>query len=521
MQRIKQHWAKVAAAICFCVAVAFSLPAGAQVTTAAVHGTVKDPTGAVIPGATVTALNTSTGISSTVTTNGSGYYIFTQLHIGGPYTISIDKTGFKSFQSTGLMLNLNDNREIDARMALGTTSQTVQVTTSAVQVETSDTQLKTLVSGSEIVEMPLLGRDATELEKSAPGVVESSDRFGTFSADGNQTQTNSYLLDGADVNDAPLQQNGVTPSPDALAEFDVVTSTLNPEFSRNSGAIMNAAIKSGTNKFHGDAFEFYRDTFMNNGNYFSKVRPVFHQNLFGATLGGPIYKDHTFFFLSYQGYRNRTAVTQLTPVPATGELSSGNFSNDTEPVTGDLDSTGLSSNAIPFAMQGPNGTCAAGTPWDQCFPVNAQGQVIIPTSNYNSIASALANEYVPAPNQVIAGTSYYNFNPLSSAGDDQGIIRIDEQLTKQDELWASTIFESNPTSSALPFDGADLNGFGEVNAAHTKIFNAAWTHTFNPNLLNDLHAGYYRFNFSAVNPATVVQPSSLGFDITPQDAAAA
>jgi hypothetical protein len=413
MQQVIRQWAKVVSILCTVVFM-LTLPVAAQVTVAAVHGTVKDPSGAVIPGAMVTALNTSTGISTTATTNGSGYYIFTQLHIGGPYTISVDKTGFKTFQSTGLMLNLNDNREVDAKMAVGATSQTVQVTTSAVQVETSDTQLKTMVSGTEIMEMPLLGRDATELEKSAPGVVESSDRFGTFSADGNQTQTNSYLLDGADVNDAPLQSNGVTPSPDALAEFDVVTSTLNPEFSRNSGAIMNAAIKSGTNQFHGDGFEFYRDTFMNNGNYFSKIRPVYHQNLFGGTLGGPIYKDHTFFFLSYQGYRNRTATTQLTPVPGSGELTSGNFTNDTQPATGNLDSAGLSSNAIPFAMQGPNGTCAAGTPWNQCFPVNAQGQLIVPTQNYNSIASNLASTYVPPPSEVIgtcrpAGTTRGSF----------------------------------------------------------------------------------------------------------------
>jgi hypothetical protein len=496
----------------------------AQSVNAAVHGSVKDAAGAVVPGATVTALNTSTGISTVTKTDGSGYYIFPALVIGGPYTITVTQSGFQDFQSTGLMLNVNANREVDAKLTVGSAAQTVTVKSATVQVQTSDTQLKTIIGGKEIVDLPLLNRNAVELEKTAPGVMESSDRFGTFSANGSQTSETSFLLDGTDVNDAPLQSAGVTPNPDALAEFNVITSTLNPEFSRNSGAIINEIIKSGTNQIHGDAFEFYRDTFLNNGNYFSVIRPQYHQNLYGGTLGGPIFKNKAFFFLAYQGLRNRTGVTQLTPVPAAGQVSTGNFTADqnqlTSGINGGTGGTGLSTNGIPFAMTGTTGPCAAGTPWNVCFAPNAAGQIIVPVSNYNPIASKLTSTYVPAPNQVRGGKSYYNFNAGNTQAQDQGIIRLDYELTRNDALWASTIFQSSPSTETLSFLGATLPGFEEVDARHIKIFNASYTHTFNASTLNELRVGYYRFNYAAVEPAKVIQPSSAGFAITPQSPSA-
>jgi hypothetical protein len=286
----------------------------AQETTASIHGTVTDPTGAVLQNATVTVVNTSTGISITQRSDSKGYFIFPDLHIGGPYTLTVDETRFLRFVSTGIMLDLSSAREINAKLQVGASSQSVRVDSAAVQVETADVQLKNLIGAAEIVDLPTLGRDAVQLQKTAPGVVESSDRMGTFSTNGSQTQENSYLLDGADINDILLNQPGVTPNPDALAEVNIISSTINPEFSRNSGAIVDEALKSGTNQFHGDGFEFYRDTFLNNGNYFSATRPVFHQNVFGGTLGGPIYKNRAFFFVAYQGLRNSTAQTQLTRV---------------------------------------------------------------------------------------------------------------------------------------------------------------------------------------------------------------
>ena len=488
----------------------------AQATTASIHGTVTDPTGAVLANAAVTVVNTSTGISNTQKTDGRGFFIFPDLHIGGPYTVTVDDQGFQKFVSNGIMLDLSSALEIDAKLQVGASSQTVQVISTTLQVETSDVQLKNVVGAAELEELPSLGRDAVQLQKTAPGVVESQDRNGTFSTNGSQTGENSFLLDGTDINDIFLNQPGVTVNPDALAEVNFISSTLDPEFSRNSGAIVDEALKSGTNRFHGNGFEFYRDTFLNNGNYFSAPRPVFHQNVFGGTLGGPILKDHAFFFLAYQGLRNRTAQTQLTQV-FSNDQRDGNFSAD----------GALSGNAIPFpaGLQGPGGLCPAGTPWNTCFP---NGQV--PTSNFNSIASALLNKYVPKSNFSSGGINYYNFNAPNSAGDDQGIIRIDDQLTSRDAIWASTIVDSSPSSNTLPLpatqstgNGANLPGFAADNSAHIKIFNASWTHVFNPNTLNELRAGYFRYNFSELEPAasTLAEPSTFGFNIVPQDTDAA
>ncbi|MHB1675524.1 MAG: outer membrane beta-barrel protein [Acidobacteriaceae bacterium] len=501
-------------ALCLFLAAGFlGLPqrASAQIVYASIHGTVMDSAGAVVPDAKVTALNTSTGISTTITTDSKGYYIFPQLHIGGPYTVSVDKPGFETFKSTGLMLDLNAARQIDARLTAGSVSQTVQVTSATVQVQTSDSQLKTTIGGQEIVDVPLLGRDPVQLQKTTPGVVESSDRFGTFSTNGSQTPENSFMLDGGDITFGGLNTAGLTPNPDALAEFNVVTSTLNPEFSRNSGAIINEALKSGTNQFHGDAFEFYRDTFLNNGNYFSYIRPVFHQNLFGGTLGGPIYKGHTFFFFAYQGIRNVAGATILTPVLSSAQLA-GNFSTDTNLLThGTNASKGLSTHPIPFNI----GSCAAGTPWNKCFPT---GQ--LSPSDFNAISSALVKKYVPAANETLGGNAYYNYNTANTLKDDQYIVRIDEQLTQNDSLFGSVILESAPTTDTLPFTGSTLPGFPEVNTAHSKFFDADYTHTFNQTTLNELRASYFRFNDNGVNPATPVAPSTAGFSITPSDTTA-
>ena len=493
------------------VFVGLSHHASAQVVYASIHGTVTDSTGAVVPGATVTALDTSTGISTSFTTNHNGYYVFAELHIGGPYTVTIYKAGFETFKSTGLMLNLNAARQIDARLEVGSVSQTVQVTSATVQVQTSDSQLQTVVGGKEIVDLPLLGRNALQLQLTTPGVVESSDALGTYSTNGNETTENSFMLDGGDITYGVLNTPGIVINPDALAEFNVVTSTLNPEFSRNSGAILNVALKSGTNQFHGDAFEFYRDTFMNNGDYFSRIRPVFHQNLFGGTLGGPIFKDHTFFFFGYQGIRNVAGSTVLTPVLSDAQLT-GNFSADTNLLThGTNASTGLSTHPIPFTI----GSCQAGTPWNKCFPNST-----ISPADFNSISSTLVKQYVPAANDIIGPNAYYNYNPTDTLTDNQYIVRIDEQLTQKDSLFGSLILESAPTTDTLPAYGSTLPGFADVNTANTKYFDANYTHIFNPTTLNELRASYFRFSAEAIVPVTPVAPSSAGFSITPSNRAA-
>jgi hypothetical protein len=502
-------------------------PHAAAQTYAALHGTVTDASGAVVPRAAVTALDTSTGVSTASETNDHGYFIFPQLHIGGPYTVSIVVAGFETFRSAGLILNLNDNREVNAQLKVGAATQSVEVQASALQVETSDTQLKQVMTAETIESMPLLNRDASGLQKLAPGSVESSDRFGSYSANGSQTQSNSYLLDGIDLNDGPIEREGIAVNPDALAELNVVTSTLNPEFARNGGAIVNETLKSGTNTIHGSGFWNYRDTFLNNGNYFSASRPPFHQNVYGGTLGGPVLRDKLFLFLAYQGFRNRTGGTVNAP-DFTPDQAAGNFSFDNNlktdlannaPPTAKNPTPGLTSNPIPFAING----CPAGTPWAACFP---GGTVQIAQGSYNPIALALLKKYVPPENYLIvnpksgAKSYFYNFNTADTGAQDQGVIRADYHLSGKDTIWASSIFESAPDAQTLSFGGSDFPGFGMIDAEHFKLFAASWTHTFNASTLNEFRAGYFRFNFGDVDPVNVVQPSSLGFDITPQSSSA-
>jgi len=483
-------------------------PSAYAQVTASIHGTVTDSSGAVVADAKVTALNTSTGIAVSDTTNKSGYYVFTSLQPGGPYTVTVEANGFDKFESKGITLVVNANWDTDAKLKIGGNQQTVTVDATSLQVETSNTQLEQVATAEQLEGIPLEGRDAQGLQKLEPGVVESSDRFGSFSSNGNQTPQNNYLLNGADINDGPLQNEGIQINPDALQEENIVTSTMNPEFSRNSGAVVNQILKAGTNKLHGSGFEFYRDTFLNNGNYFSQTRPVFHQNLYGGTLGGPIIRNKFFFFAAYQGTRNRTAGTQLAQTLDSDQFA-GNFTADPNYFTGAPDSAGLTNNPLPFAI----GACPAGEAWSKCF---SSGTVNIPTAQWNSVASKLISTYVPQSNETLGGTAYYNFNALNSAAADQGILKADWTPTTKDTIWASGVFQSSPSANELSFGGGSFPGFGQHASEHFKIFSADYTHTFSATKLNELRAGYYRLNYPSVIPTPVQQPSTLGFSINPQ-----
>jgi Carboxypeptidase regulatory-like domain len=486
--------------------------ANAQNVYAAIHGTVTDATGAVVPNASISVVNTSTSITTTAATDSKGYFILPQLQVGGPYSVTITASGFKTFTQTGLTLNLNDNVEVNAKLEVGSGSTTVQVSASSVQVETSDTQLKQVMTSEQLEEIPLEGRDPAGLQKLEPGVVESSDRFGTFSTDGSQTPQNAYLVNGVDINDGPLQSEGIQVNPDALQEENIIVSTLNPEFSRNSGAVVNQIVKAGSNQFHGNAFEFYRDTFMNSRPWFATLIPQFHQNLYGGTFGGPVIHDKLFFFTAYQGFRNVTGAANLSPTLSNADFM-GNFSGDLNYDTGGPNSSvGLTSNSVPFAI--PGTSCAPPMTWSACYPT---GNVSIAPGNWNSISTNATTKFIPAPN---AG-SYYSFNTADTGAADQGIIRADYTPTSRDTVWASAIFQSSPSFDTLSFGGGSFPGFGQVNAEHFKIFSGAYTHTFNANTLNELRMGYYRLYFAAVQPSTPALPSSYGFTgITPQNTSA-
>ncbi|MHB8756009.1 MAG: carboxypeptidase-like regulatory domain-containing protein [Candidatus Acidiferrales bacterium] len=507
-------------ALAFVLAFVSAGVAHADSLYATIRGQVTDQTKAAVPGAQVVATNTGTNEARTVMTQADGSFEFLNLPIGS-YTISVKKAGFQSYVANGITLTVNQIYVLNPLLQVGAASQTVTVEAARTQVETTSMQLGTTVEASTIVDMPLNGRNWVQLQQLQPGVVGQSDRFGSnYATNGSQSQQNSYLINGTDSNDLPLNSPIVLPSPDAIQEFRMITNTINPEYGRNSGAILDAVIKSGTNHFHGDAFEFYRDTFLNNRNYFQTSRPVFHQNQFGGTIGGPIWKDHTFAFFSYQGTRN--AVPQAgfgnQPVYTTAELQGQfNAAPDIDKKTGlpfIAESTKLS--AIPefgdsaSTCKVSGGVmCPAGTPYSSLFSTG-----VIPTQDFNALSTALVAKYVPAAN--CNGGTQFCFNPSTAAKTNQYLGQINQNIGEHDTLWFYGFYQGLSDTNTIPFIGANLPGFGSQDSQKVYQFTFAENHIFSANTLNEFRVAYTRFNFQAVLPQTNTPPSSLGFQINSQ-----
>src|SRR6516162_2872243 len=244
-----------------------------------IRGTVTDSAGASMAGVEVVVTNTNTGITKTARTGASGEYEFVNLPAPGTYSIVVQQQGFKSFHATAIHLELNQVLVLNIPLEIGSVSETVLVEANVLQVESASMQLTNTIDSTTVTELPLNGRNYIFLQQTLPGVVVPDTRFNSnFATNGSQGQQNSYLVNGNDSNDLPLNSPLAPPNPDAIAEVKLVTNTINPEFGRNSGAILNAVTKSGTNSFHGSAFEFYRDTFLNTHDFIHKNPPIFHQN---------------------------------------------------------------------------------------------------------------------------------------------------------------------------------------------------------------------------------------------------
>lgn len=533
-------WLKIAAILVFVVWVG-ATAASAIELTGNIRGVVTDPSGAVVAGATVTATNTQTGVSTKVTSNTDGSYEFVHLLAPSTYNVRCEKTGFKAFQATGIPLRITQIYVQNIQMQLGAVSQQVTVEAAPVQVEKTSMQLGATLTGTQITSLPLATRNWVQLQQTLPGVVAAADARGNYATNGSQPGQNSYLVNGIDTNDLPLNTPTFILSPDAIGEVKMITNTLNPEYGRNSGAILSAVTKSGTNRFHGDAFEFYRDTGLNARNFFQPTSLVYHQNEFGGTIGGPIKKDKAFFFFSYQGTRNRIPDGTGATTVFTQDQRNGIWTGDVGTLNCVLgakpgQTVANTCNHSPFPMYGDSASpcpvsggvkCPAGTAYNTVKDYTT-GAVIsnglfttgtIPTQDFNPLAVSLMNKFVPLPN-CGSGCSEYDFNPVTTGTDNQFYTRIDYNLSSKDTLWGSWLWESHPSTDTLPFTGADLPGFGEQAKRKFNEFVLTWNHTFNGTTYNELRLGYNRFNFKAVEPLQVATPASLGFPgIVTQDPA--
>src|SRR5580698_8789138 len=323
-------------------------PLLAQSTGGRMLGRVSDPSGAVVANVKVTATNEATGVTRDTNTNDSGDYVFPEMPVG-VYTLSFELAGFKKDLRHGVTLELNQVVTLNMTMQIGQTQEVVDVTSEAPLVDTASTQLGAVVDDRTVSQLPLNSRDTYQFLQLQPGVMSTvgssnsivygSDSPGAVSVNGGRGRSNNFSVNGGDANDLFVNLPTVQPTPDSIQEFRVITNTFDAEYGRNSGSVVNVVTKSGTNQFHGNMYEFFRNKVLN-ANYYCLTaaeglgceKPQFNQNQFGGTFGGPIKKGRTFFFASYEGRRIRQGI----PSPAVTVPSSQDTPSPTNVVNGQI-----------------------------------------------------------------------------------------------------------------------------------------------------------------------------------------
>jgi len=307
--------------------------ANAQVATGTISGTVRDNTGAVLPGVTVVVQNQDTGISRTVLSNEAGYYSAPSLAVG-QYGLTISLPGFQSLQRTGITLTVGREAVVDVQLSVGTVTQTVEVSAEAPLVATTDASVSFTVADTTIRELPLNGRDVTELVLLNPGVNDAmvhsnADKYGygrRISISGARGEDNSFLLDGSYIGNfrrqPPSGPGGALFGTETVREFEVVTNPYSAQYGRVLGGVFNAVSKSGDNGWHGGIYEFLRNSSLDARNFFDQKQtpsdprlPPFRRNQFGATFSGPVVRNKAFFFTNYEGLRESLTTTQFLAVP--------------------------------------------------------------------------------------------------------------------------------------------------------------------------------------------------------------
>ena len=486
------------------VCMVFSASAWAQKDTGSIVGTVTDQTGAIVANAKVTVSDVERGIHLQATTNESGQYVASPLRVGR-YTVTVEHPGFKKAVSVPVDLDVQQRIAVDISLQVGQISESVEVTGAAPLLETETSELGQVVDNKRMANLPLNGRNFAQLALLTAGTAPSEPGardeggFG-FSANGARSLQNNFLLDGVDNNsnlpDLLNETNYVIqPSVEALEEFKVQTNAYSAEFGRGNGAIINATIKSGTNGFHGSAYEFLRNEKLDAKNFFddpnSPIAP-YKQNQFGFTLGGPIVHSRTFFFVDYEGLRIRQAQTLTSFVPTDAQRA-GDFSDQLDLTQ----QTGTDCGGHPTFVGEIFDARNAGNGCGVAFQYDASGMPlnIIPQNKIDPLASAIAKLY-PEPNVNGNGFNFLS-NPVRSETRNNFDVRIDQKYTEHDYGFFRFSYEDQPSLIPGPFDstGGDGGGFfsGVEDNAY-RSFATSWSHLFRNNLTNEFRLGYNRVN---------------------------
>jgi hypothetical protein len=498
--------------------------------TGSISGKVSDSTGGVIPGATVIATNTGSRISTSTTTNVDGSYSFPDLGVGH-YSVLIRMKGFSDFQENGIVIDVNTAFRLDAQLQVGSVAQRVEVNASAIQVDTVSTQLGQVIGSTAMTSLPLNGRSYTDLLALQPGVVPQSNEGttglnsysnsppsgglddGTLSISGARGSSNGFLVNGGNVMEQMANGTAIIPNVDSIEEFRIITNNFDAQYGHYSGGLVNVITKSGTNHFHGDAFDFLRNTDLDARNYFSPTRGVYRQNQFGGTFGGPIRRDRLFFFADYQGTRQVIGEsTGLVPVPSAADRT-GNLSDQANQLSGSVIGPAVASSltaGLGYAVTVGEPFYSPGCTSATCVFPNA----VIPKSVWSAPAGNLF-QFIPLPNVPASSafptgayTSAENPAPLH---DDKAGFRLD---TNTRLGLVSGYYFIDKYSLVNPLAGSSFGNFGASNSGMAQLFTLGDTKSFGSAKVNELHLSYTRNASIGGTPTGPPEDlSSLGFTV--------
>jgi len=464
--------------------------------TGSISGTVLDASRGVVPGASVVALNTQTGIENSTQTNAQGFYNFPALP-AGHYDVRITASGFQEYRQTGLVLDVNTAVRVDATLKVGAVSQAVEVSATAVELETSNTQMGQVIESNKMTTLPLNGRSYTDLLALQPGVAPVSSgegggnnvsgnlNPGQLSISGQREAANGFMVNGGSAEEKLYMAAAIIPDLDSIAEFRILTNNADAEYGFYAGGLVNVLTKSGTNQFHGSAFEFLRNPHLDARNFYSPERGVLHQNQFGGTGGGPIRRDKLFFFADYQGTRLvQGEDSGLIAVPSAADRT-GNLSDVAGSLTKPVGGSGWASTlqqelGYPVKAGEPYYTPGC-TSTSQCVFPNA----VIPQSAFAVPAQNLL-KYIPLPN---SGAYFTTSAYKGTLRDDKGSGRLDAN-TRLGMISGYYFFDDYVQLN--PYGVSSLPGFESSNNGRAQMINLGITKSHGPSSVNELRLNYMR-----------------------------
>ena len=516
--------------------------------TASISGTVTDPSGAVVAGATVTATNVETGVVTTLTTNSQGFYSFQSLPLG-TYTINVQQNGFKGYAQTGLLLDVNSALVIDVQLQVGTTTEKVEVSADALHVDTESTQMGEVITGKTMTDVPLVTRSYTDLLGLQPGVAQTASQMtgafagpfisagfaaplvsgdlnsGAVSVNGMRESENGFILNGVLVQELGFSGAGAIPNLDSIYEFRILTNNPDAEYGNYSGGLINVVTKSGTNGYHGNLFEFVRNTDFDAANYFDQgQRGAYHQNQFGGTFGGPIKRDKIFFFADYQGNRLVQGQTQRITGAPTSALEGGDLSS----VVGSL-VDGMGNPTTVQSGSGPGNWASvltnqlgyAVTPGEKYFfpGCTSTAQCVLPNATlsptaFNPISANLLPFILPANGVNSAGVPTFTTNAGAINLNDNKFSARGDANTGFGLLSAYFYWDKfDQNSPYWPGNAPVYPGFNVAGNGQTYTVDLGATKTLSSASVNEFRLGYFRLDtlFNQPQGGKGVTLSSLGF----------